>query len=802
MDEDNRITWSVVPFGHYPYDYRDTQLPPSPRIDRYQRSEASLIRSIGCLAHRVTRSTLPDYTIDEIKQAGRVCSNIMTFDDYLHFFGRIFDEPTDATTLILHLNLLSADDTRHFIRLLPNLTEYEVIILSTVSSTGKVVILLILPAQSTIDTYCILPIQFDEMKEPLKTLNRFLSQAFGRTFSINRRLQVPMSFHPDPLFVALFLIANIERFGNYLETNQSALLRYQLWMLNDFIDLHDTYLGKLDIEQMSTYSHPFRTHREPHHQYNKIEKKGWFVIDVKGDGNCGYYALILGLQNVGNLEYFIDTRSVSPRVARRRWQEQVISLRQRLETGSNELLSQVFPVDSPNRALPYWVNLLGVFDAEQQNELSNSFLIPNNDDISLYFNDDFTENEDMHHYHMNPYWSALVIAYVFGVRVIVITRISSPKKDAENENDVDHSHGTKIFEFDNDFRSSIDTYVPVTEHGKLFRISDASFRAKPTIELLYITGFKSLDAGPDDNHFLFLRRVLCVKVPSDIPVSKTPLLTYIHEEEAQSLNATNEMEVDTDSPLDLQHEQFQAGNDEAKEAQDESTTPPPSAINPMEAEMEPPPEEVQGDIHVATSREGTSNMPLPLPNNDYFVPINESPTLNATSPSDVQHEQFQAGNDEAMEAQDESTTPPIADINPMEAEMEPPPEEAQGDSHVATSREGTSNMPLPLQNNDNFLPINESPTLNATNAMEIDTNPMEAVTEPASDDVQEATSSCESCDNVIYDASSQKYFTARFNNNLKRYLNKTEVADLSTVDPLLLEDAKNQPNVWVVPSTW
>jgi hypothetical protein len=278
---------------------------------------------------------------------------------------------------------------------------------------------------------------------------------------------------------------------------------------------------------------------------------------------------------------------------------------------------------------------------------------------------------------------------------------------------VDHSHGTKIFEFDNDFRSSIDTYVPVTEHGKLFRISDASFRAKPTIELLYITGFKSLDAGPDDNHFLFLRRVLCVKVPSDIPVSKTPLLTYIHEEEAQSLNATNEMEVDTNSPLDVQHEQFQAGNDEAKEAQDESTTPPPSAINPMEAEMEPPPEEVQGD------------------------------------------------------------------------------------SHVATSREGTSNMPLPLQNNDNFLPINESPTLNATNAMEIDTNPMEAVTEPASDDVQEATSSCESCDNVIYDASSQKYFTARFNNNLKRYLNKTEVADLSTVDPLLLEDAKNQPNVWV-----
>ena len=136
MDEDNRISWSVVPLGHYPYDCRDTQLP-SPRIDCYQRSEASLITSIGCFAHRVTRSTLPDFTIDEIKQAGRVCSYVMTWDNYLHFFGQIFEEPTESTTLILHLDLLLADDTRHFIRLLPNLTEYEVIILSTVSSTAQ-----------------------------------------------------------------------------------------------------------------------------------------------------------------------------------------------------------------------------------------------------------------------------------------------------------------------------------------------------------------------------------------------------------------------------------------------------------------------------------------------------------------------------------------------------------------------------------------------------------------------------------------------------------------------------------------
>jgi len=337
MDQDNGMSWVISPMGHYPYVSHDIQLP-SPRIDRYQRNKASLLTSIGCLAHKVSRSTLADFSSDEIKQAVRVCSSSMTMDDYLHFFGTIFGDPTRTTTLILHLDLLQVDETRYFTRLIPHLTEYEVIILSTVSSTGKVVLLLILPAESSIDTYCIFPVQFDEMKEPLKILIQFLTQAFDRTFSINRRLQVPSSFHPDPLFVALFLTATIERFGKYLAANESTLLGYTLWMLRDFIDIHDTYLGKLDIQGMSTYSHPFQTH-----QYDKVEKKGWFVIDVKGDGNCGYYALILGLQNVGNHEYFIDTRDQSPRMVRRRWQDQVISLRQRLEQDQTSFCLKCFP---------------------------------------------------------------------------------------------------------------------------------------------------------------------------------------------------------------------------------------------------------------------------------------------------------------------------------------------------------------------------------------------------------------------------------------------------------------------------
>jgi hypothetical protein len=64
-------------------------------------------------------------------------------------------------------------------------------------------------------------------------------------------------------------------------------------------------------------------------------------MDVKGDGNCGYYALLLALQNVGIMEYFIDTKSMSRKARKVRWQRLVVALRQRLKEGSEEILSTV-----------------------------------------------------------------------------------------------------------------------------------------------------------------------------------------------------------------------------------------------------------------------------------------------------------------------------------------------------------------------------------------------------------------------------------------------------------------------------
>ena len=79
-------------------------------------------------------------------------------------------------------------------------------------------------------------------------------------------------------------------------------------MIRDFIPVHDNFLGKLDLGNMTKSSHPFYKTRRAGDRFDRIESKGWHV---KGDGNCGYYALVLALQNVGIMEYFVDTKSMS-----------------------------------------------------------------------------------------------------------------------------------------------------------------------------------------------------------------------------------------------------------------------------------------------------------------------------------------------------------------------------------------------------------------------------------------------------------------------------------------------------------
>jgi hypothetical protein len=179
------------------------------------------------------------------------------------------------------------------------------------------------------------------------------------------------------------------------------------------------------------------------------------------------------------------------------------------------------------------------------------------------------------------YWGPLVFAYVFRVRVVVVTRKTVPIVPKENATDgnatekiprdpsatdpisvdgnstddkgtneivteekgktkgnkkptFEYHHSTKIFDFVDGFENNIDDFVPVKSYEKLFRLSDAAFYSKPTIKMLYVTGFTKKNI-PDGNHFLFLRRALCVKVPPKLPISNVSLRDFIITQQSLEL---------------------------------------------------------------------------------------------------------------------------------------------------------------------------------------------------------------------------------------------------------------------------
>ena len=76
---------------------------------------------------------------------------------------------------------------------------------------------------------------------------------------------------------------------------------------------------------------------------------------------------------------------------------------------------------------------------------------------------------------MDVYWTAIVVAFTFKVRVVVVTRTTAPAREDTPENEitvvkgnneklyrVTYDHCTNIFDFPDDFEAQKDTYVPIT----------------------------------------------------------------------------------------------------------------------------------------------------------------------------------------------------------------------------------------------------------------------------------------------------------------------------------------------------
>jgi hypothetical protein len=956
--------WIIPTRRSYPYLSRPIIVPSAPS-DPYKRNVASLLASLGSFANKILHPPTEDFSLEEINRFGRVCNNSMSIDDYRYFHTQLFNSPRRTTSTVLHFDQLPLEDTTST-GAFPNLSSFQLIILSTLCTNGKLVWFRIVPSQSIIDVYCATTILYHEVQDTLNNLLKILSLAFECSFSVTLRLQLPDGFHPDPLFTALFLIAIIRRSGKYFSVSESTLLHYKLWLVREFIQFHDDLLGRLDVKSITEFSHPFQTPRRPRDQFNKLEKKGWHVLDVSGDGHCGYYSFFLGLQNIGREDYFVNTQHLSPRVGKTLWREKVMALRRRLLEGSRDILENVFPPGCKNRELEWWYQEVGACDDEDKKQLSDSFLIPRCKSDQRYFTDKFRDDPNLQLYHMNPYWAPLVFAYVFRVRVVVITRKTIPIQSEENspekndnpesndgkaseengtagpgtertttelttteenateKNGTDESdttdkcvtdgktsadngtevlvtertaieliaaednvteticteeskemhqcvtdgkasedtgtektgteriviedtatekttpkkrkfgyvHTTKIFDFDDGFETKIDTYVPVTSYEKLFRLDDAALYSKPTIELLYVTGFKT-NTDADDNHFLFLRRILVGKVNPNLPISEITLRNFIMNQQQQSLpspsTATNPETLPNSTNTGPDNGILNPSIVTAPASQaDDSSNPPmeTTRANEIPAVSQPPPvvedassvtisipvpdpTTTEHDMESTRTNEIPAvSQPLPVPEDASTVTIAET----VPDPTTTEHDM------------PVDSGPPITTTEATRTTDEMPVEESQDELEATTTiDEMPDEMPVEepthklkaIMTTDDLITTNtirENSGAKKRNQQRQDTNkrkrnvkrtkktatPKKPYRDQHEDvENQSIISNTETPANVMYDPNCQRFFTARFDNSKKRYLDKTLIEDIDLIDPNMMEDAKKTPNTWV-----
>jgi hypothetical protein len=590
--------WSDLPPTVYPY--TTTKQPIRRFNDPYNRNLLALIASNAALSIRLTEGEgecyglrFPSringvvYSNHKIARVSRICQGSMSSDDFVSMYKSYFDHHKRKGFEAFFIDFMDRSVTEISDKL-PDLNVLDEFMITTLSSTGSVVIFFVFPSRLSIEAFCTSPVQFDEIRVPVERLLGLLQQSFNQNFTIKRRLQLSRDFHHDPIFMAYYLACALSGHDQYLNTTQRKILQFKVLNIATFIkDMHDPLLGLLRLEDLSTF--PFYTTDFKNvNNFRQVERNGWHVVDVLGDGNCGYYSLLLGLKNVGITTFQINTTNDSPTERLKRWRQESLNLRHDLKDVSKKLLTKVWPVDHPGRSLMWWTASVGAPLDDEKDELSDMFVIPKNSKVELYHSSTFKDDPKWHFYHMDPYWGPLCFAHRFKVRVVVITRNCRPvDKEREKQKkltgelddfedpshlnyedpakiDLDqngrHFYSTTIIDFDDNFDAG--TFNPFTYHNGVYRISDAEYKSKKTIELLFMTGFRAPDEDKDEEdsadtaktkkkkgaakkkteaakekekkdaknsarHFLFLRRVLSSGIKDDFSWNDRTMKEFI-----------------------------------------------------------------------------------------------------------------------------------------------------------------------------------------------------------------------------------------------------------------------------------
>lgn len=477
----------------YPYEAQHNILPEYKDI--FNRPLARLVASFARFGRRVikvnenedekkkkkNKALVQDIDIDLIQSIVRMCEDSMQSEDFNVLISRV--PPLQSSKIInRQSNLIESMDV---------LQRYRQVIFPCSISEDKWMIYFIATGTATIDAYMIGDVLPAE-EEPLRAT---LQQAMVRTLqttslTFKRRLHIRESLKNDSVLTAYLLSKYLHLNGNYLDIDDHIIDLHKFEVFSEYLEDHDKYLGCFLLDDNPKAQRPYYIGK-PKENLKRLENMGWTAIDVEGDGHCGYYAILLGLDNI-NKSFF--TRAIKSTATRMldsiEWQEAVLEFRRTLETQSIMLLNKI--EENTENEPKWWVNIVGTKD-----ELSKGIFNP-----GLSLADWFPKKKKLKtDYHMDFMWGPLVVASKFKIRIIVIMRYAAKGSKT--------TFSTAFFNYEAPFDSkepeSEKPHLSWKQENGVFRISDIEFKKKPTIELLFLTG--------DTNHFLFLRRVFCSRTP-------------------------------------------------------------------------------------------------------------------------------------------------------------------------------------------------------------------------------------------------------------------------------------------------
>ena len=327
-----------------------------------------------------------------------------------------------------------------------DIKNYEEVIFSHGMDTGEWILFLFFTNPPRFETIIIGNVDVETVKSKALTLISRL-QKFFPTQRITSAIHATFNHFPDSdkTSTAFVFIHYLYQHWNYFSIDHDSMTRYKLKVLSstkneflNFIRRHDLWLGMMvptgtDKPWCANTQRPVDN---PWHPFvvsvsngsdefeGDLDEHGWVVIDVEGDGNCGFYCLILGLEN--NNDFTFSPKSKlpcsQPMIKNKPWQYCVMQLRHRLAKESKVLTSTEY------NSNPMELDWFMYTSAENEEDFQtfDEWFLSDDLDTTDYFNGTL-RHSDWNGYMMMPYWAPLVFSYSFKMRVVVYTRTSSLK---------------------------------------------------------------------------------------------------------------------------------------------------------------------------------------------------------------------------------------------------------------------------------------------------------------------------------------------------------------------------------------